>query len=91
MRPDALSSSISRLPLGRLMSTAEAADYLGLQEQTLRAWRAERRGPNFVKLGDGRFAPVRYRLQDLDSWASGNVVPLPKRRGRPRKSAGSSK
>lgn len=32
-------------------STAEAAGYLGLAEQTLANWRHLRRGPAYVKLG----------------------------------------
>lgn len=70
----------------RPYSEADAAEYLGLQPQTLRLWRSQRRGPAYIKLGTGRFARVRYRVQDLDAWLAGQVI-TPRRPGRPRKAA----
>lgn len=52
-----------------LLGEAAAADVLGgLSTKTLQAWRTEKRGPRFVKLGDGPRAPVRYRLSELRRW-----------------------
>lgn len=46
------------------VSSAEAAEYLGFAEQTLRGWRAKHRGPRYQKVsGD-----VRYHISDLDTW-----------------------
>lgn len=36
--------------------------------QTLRKWRWQRRGPDFVKIGDGKNSPVRYRLDDVEAY-----------------------
>jgi len=49
----------------QMLTTAEASEYLGVNEGTLRNWRSERRGPPFVTL-----APrvIRYRLDALHAW-----------------------
>ncbi len=45
-----------------LLTTPEAARYLGLAVSTLNKWRVYGYGPAFVKLGRA----VRYRQDDLD-------------------------
>lgn len=45
-----------------MMTTEKAAEYLGLKETTLEAWRCKGGGPVFIKMGKA----VRYRLEDLD-------------------------
>jgi hypothetical protein len=52
----------------RLVDTGEAAKLLGLTITTLRRWRTAGAGPRFTKLGTGRSAPVRYRLDWLGEW-----------------------
>lgn len=52
-----------------LLSTAQAAEFLGKSSQTLSIWRCQRRGPAYFKIG-GR--TVRYDLADLESWLSSN-------------------
>lgn len=47
-----------------LLTTAAAAEALGLGEQTLRNWRAEGHGPPAVTRGK----LVRYRRADLEAW-----------------------
>lgn len=47
-----------------LLTTAEAARYLGLATSTLNKWRVYGYGPAFVKLGRA----VRYRKDDLDRY-----------------------
>lgn len=54
-----------------LLSTPEAARHLGIAEQTLRGWRAEGRGPPYVKIGSKL---VRYRAADLEAWIKGRVT-----------------
>jgi predicted DNA-binding transcriptional regulator AlpA len=49
-----------------LLSTQQAAQWLGIKAQTLSLWRTQRRGPAFVKLGRA----VRYRLDDLQAFLS---------------------
>jgi predicted DNA-binding transcriptional regulator AlpA len=53
----------------RLLTEGEVAQILGVALNTLRNWRAEQRGPRFVKLGTGRGAPVRYYLSDINAFA----------------------
>jgi len=62
-----------------LLNEHEAAQFLGLSVFTLRAWRSQRRGPVFVKLGRA----VRYRPDDLEAFLNeaavkpiGDVKPL---------------
>ena len=48
--------------MGTMMTTRQAADYLGLSVHTLNKWRWDGRGPRYIKLG----AAVRYRQDELD-------------------------
>jgi hypothetical protein len=50
------------------LSRQEAATYLGLAAKTLAQHRRD--GPPYSKF----FGSVRYRLSDLDSWASQQVM-----------------
>jgi excisionase family DNA binding protein len=55
----------------RMMTTAEAAEYLGVRPQTLSVWRSNKRYPiPFIKVGQG----VRYRKSDLDAWLESRTV-----------------
>lgn len=41
--------------------------------ETLRVWRWRGRGPDYVKLGDGRTSPVAYRLSDVQRYEAANT------------------
>ncbi len=47
-------------PFEQLRTEHEAAAILGLTSKTLQKRRAEGRPPEFIKLGPGKRAPVRY-------------------------------
>ena len=54
-----------------LLTRKEAAEYLGLAEQTLAAWASARRySLRYVKLGRS----VRYRRTDLDRFIEARTV-----------------
>ena len=55
-----------------LLSTFQAADYLGVPRQTLAVWRTRhsRTGPAWVKIG----RHVKYRPADLDAWIDAQTV-----------------
>ncbi|MFI7452335.1 helix-turn-helix transcriptional regulator [Nonomuraea sp. NPDC049714] len=57
-----------------LATTAEVAEYLAEDERTLEKWRYQRRGPRWIKMGDGRTAPVRYRWSDVEKWLDERTV-----------------
>ena len=44
----------------KYLKASEVADALQVSEQTLANWRAQGKGPTFIKLGSGRTSPVRY-------------------------------
>ena len=46
------------------LTTAQAAEFLGLATTTLEKYRCFGGGPRYLKLGRA----VRYRLADLDEW-----------------------
>ncbi len=56
----------------RLLTTQEAAKYLGLKAQTLYNWRHVRKGPDYVLIG----AAPRYELDILDKFIESNRVKL---------------
>lgn len=54
-----------------VLSTAQAAEYLGVAPHSLEIWRSNRRyAIPYVKVG----ARVRYRKSDLDAWLDSRVV-----------------
>jgi hypothetical protein len=53
-----------------LLSPADLAALLALDERTLAVWRSQKRGPDFVKLGRAVF----YRREDVATWIGLNVV-----------------
>ena len=55
------------------LSTPEAAAYIGVAPDTLKAWRTRGRGPVFAKFGAGRSAKVVYRIVDLDAFVAAAV------------------
>ena len=52
-----------------VMRTGEAAQFLGLRESTLEAWRCRGGGPVFLKLGKA----VRYREEDLQAFVESRL------------------
>jgi predicted DNA-binding transcriptional regulator AlpA len=55
-------------PSRRILTRAEAAEYLAVSQATLSRWAAERRGPAFIKLADGDGGAVRYAVDALDDF-----------------------
>jgi predicted DNA-binding transcriptional regulator AlpA len=53
-----------------LMTSPDAAHYLTLAPQTLRAWRVTGKGPRYHRIGGNR---VVYRRADLDEWLAGRT------------------
>jgi predicted DNA-binding transcriptional regulator AlpA len=48
-----------------VLSTPQAAAYIGLGASTLEKWRVFGTGPKFIRLGTRR---VGYHRRDLDAW-----------------------
>ena len=53
----------------RCLKTSEVALMLGLSVKTLRSYRADGIGPDFVKFGK----MVRYRLSDVKRWRDSRI------------------
>jgi predicted DNA-binding transcriptional regulator AlpA len=54
--------------LPSMLTSPQAAGFLGISPQTLRKWRCDGTGPRFVRLGTGRRSRAAYRLEDLQAW-----------------------
>lgn len=70
-QPDDLLAAPSGPPLSRmhhsdmLLTTPEAATYLGISPKTLETWRSTgRQAVPYVRVG----RLIRYRMRDLDEW-----------------------
>jgi excisionase family DNA binding protein len=50
--------------MNTLLTEEEVAERLHVSLASIRRWRLERRGPQFIKVG----SLVRYRPDDLESW-----------------------
>ncbi|WP_454728534.1 helix-turn-helix transcriptional regulator [Cellulosimicrobium protaetiae] len=57
-----------------LLTCADTAERLGVSTSTLADWRLKGTGPEFVRLGDGPRAHIRYRLDVLDAWLDARTV-----------------
>ena len=53
-----------------VMTTVEAAAYVGLKKPTMERFRFLGQGPAYCKLGGA----VRYRKKDLDAWLDSRAV-----------------
>jgi hypothetical protein len=72
-----------------LLSRQETASLLGLKTATLEAWATDGIGPEFIKLGTGRSARVRYPRRGIQRFLTSPAKYLPAR-GRKPKSSGTS-
>ena len=52
------------------LNTQEAAQFLGLQANTLEGWRCYKRGPKYSKVG----RRVMYDINDLEDFFKANAV-----------------
>jgi hypothetical protein len=52
------------------MTTAQAAEHLGFVPNTMARYRAEKKGPDYYKIG----RDVRYSAEDLDRWYEAQKV-----------------
>jgi transcriptional regulator with XRE-family HTH domain len=57
----------------RLLTRADAAEYLGVSPSTLSRWAADRTGPPFIKLNDGEAGAVRYPSDLLDAFVESRI------------------
>lgn len=67
--PNRITIDGSNLP-DRFVSRETAAEYLGLSPSTLATWASAGCGPAFSKLSAGRSGAVRYRLSELEKFAT---------------------
>jgi predicted DNA-binding transcriptional regulator AlpA len=56
----------------RLLNEHEVSTSCSISVLTLRKWRSQKRGPQFVKIG----ALVRYRPADIDAWIAAQSLVL---------------
>jgi predicted site-specific integrase-resolvase len=52
----------------------EAAILLGVSTKTLQAWRWKGTGPEYMKLGNGRGAAIRYEPEALEKFKALNTI-----------------
>jgi predicted DNA-binding transcriptional regulator AlpA len=63
------------VPLNILIDEKTAATQLSISLHTLRHWRRQGRGPQYVKLGSA----IRYRPQDIERWVEERAQPKTRR------------
>lgn len=51
-----------------LLTNEEAAAMLGIKPNTLEIWRTKGKGPQFVKMGKQKQAPIRYLRPKIFAW-----------------------
>ncbi|WP_371826994.1 helix-turn-helix transcriptional regulator [Microvirga sp. VF16] len=52
----------------RLLTTENVAELLGVAPATLIWWRSQKQGPNWLRLGRGTRAPIRYRPEAIEAY-----------------------
>jgi hypothetical protein len=58
------------MPRRKLIGHRAAADYLGVQPQTLANWRYLGKGPRYFRVGQ----LIKYDERDLDAWLDAGAV-----------------
>lgn len=58
----------------RLLTRAQAAEFLGVSSSTLSRWAAERTGPPFLKLHHGEAGAVRYPSDVLAAFLESRIT-----------------
>ena len=69
-----MNNTSSDQPRG-LFTATKAAEYLGVAVSTVRAWAYLGKLP-FVKLGEGKWAPLRFRWEDLEAFIDSHWFPI---------------
>jgi excisionase family DNA binding protein len=54
----------------RHLTTKELAERTGIPPETWRYWRAQGRGPAYIKAG----RVIRYRVADVEAWEDSHLV-----------------
>lgn len=62
------------VPKRTLLTSKQAAAYLGLNQQWLTQARFRGDSPPFIKFGNAQNSPVRYDVQDLDAWIKERTI-----------------
>lgn len=52
----------------KLLTTEDVSALLNVAPATLVWWRSQKQGPQFVRLGRGRRAPIRYRPEAIEQY-----------------------
>ena len=60
--------------MAQLLTTKQLCERWQITQDTLRQWRVSDNGPPYIKLGDGRAAPVRYKLEDIEAYERQNKI-----------------
>ena len=58
----------------QLLTTKQLCERWQITQDTLRQWRVSETGPAYIKLGDGRGAPVRYKQEDVETFERRNKI-----------------
>lgn len=67
-------STTATLVTPAVLTTEEAAIYLGLSRQTLANWRVHGLGPAYSRLGGAGRPRIVYLIEDLDAFLRDNRV-----------------
>ena len=59
-----MSDGTEQLPVSPLLDSREVAAFLKVSESTLSRWRADRKGPPFLRVG----GITRYRFDAVEAW-----------------------
>lgn len=54
--------------LNDLLDNEQTSSMLGIKPNTLEIWRCKGKGPRFIKLGNEKQSPIRYRRTDVAEW-----------------------
>jgi hypothetical protein len=59
--------STREVSMTTLINTKEAAELLGIRQQTLRVWRCRGTGPKYIRLS-GPTGKALYDVKDINEW-----------------------
>lgn len=59
---------------GEFLTTEQLAERWSMKVETLEIWRQRKKGPNFVKLTDGKRPSIRYPIETIHAYEATHTI-----------------
>jgi len=60
------------MPSIHLLTPKDVCEILSVSIETLNNWREANTGPKYIKMGERKNSPIRYRQSEVEDWLKKN-------------------